>query len=263
MTKKKLKAVVQKNERIAENIFSLTVRAEEEMNVRPGQFVGLYPKSENRLLLRPISICDAAPEESTLRLVYRVSGNGTKEFSEWKAGEEISFLGILGNGYSVEEIAETASGKDGNVLLLGGGIGIPPLLLLAKELSVHTRVTAVLGYKTRETFLTEEFKQYGDVFIATEDGSVGTKGTVLDAVSENRLSHDVICACGPTPMLRAVKAFAKETPCFLSLEERMACGIGACLACVCKTTEEDAHSRVHNARVCVEGPVFSAKEVEI
>ncbi|MEG0215602.1 MAG: dihydroorotate dehydrogenase electron transfer subunit, partial [Hungatella sp.] len=105
----------------------------------------------------------------------------------------------------------------------------------------------------------------GKVYLATEDGSSGTKGNVLDAISEHHLSADVIFACGPTPMLRAIKAYAKEhrIECYLSLEEKMACGIGACLACVCQSVEIDAHSRVHNKRICKDGPVFRAEEVEL
>ena len=261
--KKKIRAIVRKSERIAENIFSMELFTEEPLSVRPGQFVGLYPDGEDKLLLRPISICEYRKETGILRLVYRVQGGGTKEFSGWKEGKETAFLGILGNGYPMEEIAEKAGGETGSVLLFGGGIGIPPLLALARELSAKTKVTTVLGYKTEETFLLHEFEQYGPVFTATEDGSCGTKGTVLDAVRENGISGDVLCACGPTPMLRAVKHFAEGRDCYLSLEERMACGIGACLACVCKTTDIDAHSHVHNARVCVEGPVFAADRVEI
>ena len=110
-----------------------------------------------------------------------------------------------------------------------------------------------------------ELEQYARLLIATEDGSVGTKGNVLDAVRENEVSADVICACGPMPMLRAVKQYAEEQgiPAYISLEERMACGVGACLGCVTKTVSVDSHSHVHNARICTEGPVFDAKEVEI
>ena len=111
----------------------------------------------------------------------------------------------------------------------------------------------------------EDFSPYADVFAATEDGSTGTKGTVIDAISENRLTADVIYACGPTPMLRAVKAYAAElgAECWISMEERMACGIGACLACVCQSRDVDEHSHVHNKRICKDGPVFPAEEVEL
>ena len=123
---------------------------------------------------------------------------------------------------------------------------------------------AVLGYRD-ELFLNEEFEKNGEVYIATEDGSAGTKGNVMDAIRENDLEADVIFACGPKPMLRAIKAYALEKgiPCWVSMEERMACGIGACLGCVCQSTETDAHSHVPNKRVCKDGPVFRSTEVEL
>ena len=146
--------------------------------------------------------------------------------------------------------------------LIGGGIGIPPMVELAKQLGGEKQI--VVGYRD-ELFLTEELKKNGTLFVATEDGSCGTKGNVLDAIRENELKADVIYACGPTPMLRALKGYAEENgiECWLSLEEKMACGIGACLACVCKSKEIDGHSHVHNKRVCKDGPVFLSPEVEL
>ena len=122
----------------------------------------------------------------------------------------------------------------------------------------------MLGYRNQDTFLKEEFEAYGEVLVSTEDGSVGTKGNVIDAVREQAGEGSVIYACGPTPMLKGVKAYAEEMglEAQISLEERMACGIGACLACVCKSKEVDGHTHVHNKRVCKDGPVFDAKEVE-
>ena len=147
-------------------------------------------------------------------------------------------------------------------MLMGGGIGIPPMLETAKAIQGEKLI--VSGYRD-ELFLTEELNAAGELYLATEDGSAGTKGNVLDAVRANRLEADVIFACGPTPMLRAIKAYALEKgiPCWISMEERMACGIGACLACVCKSTEIDGHSLVHNKRICKDGPVFLSTEVEI
>ena len=145
---------------------------------------------------------------------------------------------------------------------MGGGIGIPPMLQTAQEL--NGQKTAILGYRD-ELFLNDEFQAYADVCVATEDGSTGTKGNVMDAIRENALEADVIFACGPTPMLRAIKAYAEEKniPCWISMEERMACGVGACLACVCKSKEIDSHSHVHNKRICKDGPVFLSTEVEL
>ena len=162
-------------------------------------------------------------------------------------------VGPLGNGYPK---------KSKRALLLGGGIGVPPILQLAKELDCEKAI--VLGYRD-ERFLEEEFRRQGNVYIATEDGSFGTQGNVLDAIRENGLEGEIIYACGPMPMLRAVKKYAAEhgMECWISLEERMACGIGACLGCVCKSTKKDDHTHVHNKRICTEGPVFRAEEVDI
>ena len=147
---------------------------------------------------------------------------------------------------------------------MGGGIGVPPILELARQIDCGKK-QIVVGYRDSGTFLREELERHGEVYISTEDGSIGTKGNVMDAVKEQRLDADVIYACGPAPMLRAVKAYAEERQieCYISLEERMACGIGACLACVCKSRERDAHSNVHNKRICKDGPVFLSTEVEI
>lgn len=289
--KKKVIMTVTDSSCLAEGIYSLTLQypegeAPEAGEVIPGQFAGLYPSDPSKLLMRPISICRWLPDSGELRFVYRVAGGGTSEFSRLSGGDTLAMLGILGNGYDLGLLA----GK--RVLLLGGGIGVPPMLELAARLaepagvqspkmqslqtqSAHeepsellpaaTEVTAVLGYRDGNLFLKQDFAGYARVLIATEDGSIGTRGNVLDAVHGQNVEADVICACGPMPMLRAVKQYArqKNIPAYLSLEERMACGVGACLGCVTKTTHKDAHSQVNNARVCTEGPVFAAEEVEI
>ena len=238
---------------IGTGIYDLTLQTEEiAPAAKAGQFVSLYCKDGSRLLPRPISLCSIDRQNRTLRLVYRVAGKGTEEFSGLEEKDEVKILGPLGNGFELLEK---------KAFLIGGGIGIPPMLQLAKELNCEK--TAVLGYRD-ELFLLEDFKAVCDTYIATEDGSAGTKGNVLDAIRENALSADVIYACGPTPMLRALRAYANEhnMECYISMEERMACGIGACLACVCKSKEKDGHTNVHNKRICKEGPVFNAKEVE-
>ncbi len=127
------------------------------------------------------------------------------------------------------------------------------------------RRTAVIGYRDKETFLADELRKYADVVIATEDGSVGTKGNVIDAIRAEKLTADIIYACGPTPMLKALKTYAMENgiECYISLEEKMACGIGACLGCVCHSKDIDEHSNVRNKRICKDGPVFRAEEVEL
>lgn len=255
--KKKITARVVSQREIAPQIFDLWLETELASDAHPGQFIAVYPKSADTLLPRPISICEVDKERSRLRLVYRIAGKGTKEFSGWQEDEKVSVLGVLGNGFPLEK----AQGK--KVFLMGGGIGIPPMLQLAKELQAEKQI--ILGYRNRDLFLSEELRQNGTVYTATEDGSAGCCGNVLDAVRENGLQAEVIMACGPMPMLRAIKKYAAENgiEAYLSLEERMACGVGACLGCVCKTKEVDHHSHVHNARICTDGPVFEAKEVDI
>lgn len=250
-------------EKIAGDVFSMWLGTEKiALEAKPGQFVSVYSNDGSRLLPRPISICEVSEDKKSLRLVYRVAGKGTEEFSGLKAGDSLSVLGPLGNGFPLER----ARGK--RVFLMGGGIGIPPMVEAAKELDGDKRI--IVGYRD-ELFLQEELKKYGTVYTATEDGSAGTPGNVLDAIMENGLTEeagqeaDIIFACGPTPMLKAIKAFAQEMEieCWLSLEEKMACGIGACLACVCQSKEMDEHSQVHNKRVCKDGPVFLSTEVEL
>ncbi len=244
-------------EKIGTGIYSMWIQTEQIANqAQPGQFVSVYCRDGSRLLPRPISICETDKQRAQIRLVYRVAGKGTEEFARLHPGVPLRVMGPLGNGFPLREA------QDKKVLLVGGGIGIPPMLETAKQLD--TRKELVMGYRD-ELFLDQELKRYGTLYIATEDGSEGTKGNVLDAIRENELHPEVIFACGPIPMLRALKIYAEERkiPCWISLEERMACGIGACLGCVCKTKEIDSHSHVHNKRVCKDGPVFLSTEVEI
>lgn len=276
--------------RIGNDIFSLKLAAEQiAAAAKPGQFVSVYANDSARLLPRPISVCEADVRSGILRLVFRIAGAGTREFSRLEEGERVMLVGPLGNGFPLER----AEAK--RVFLIGGGIGIPPMLELAKrltsaegegtgsfsmlELAKRLRVCdgegdaedqaeravdvkAVLGYRD-ERFLLEDFPC--ETVVATEDGSFGTRGTVLDAIRAHGLTADVIYACGPIPMLRALKQYALEsgTECWLSMEEKMACGIGACLSCVCRSTEIDEHSQVKNKRVCTEGPVFLSTEIEL
>lgn len=249
-------AIVVSQKEIAVSIYDLTIQTKDiAAHAKAGQFVSLYCNDGTKILPRPISLCGIDKEAGTLRMVYRVTGEntGTEQFSKMKEGDTVRILGPLGNGFPL---------GDKKAFLIGGGIGIPPMLQLAKELDCEK--TAVLGYRD-ELFLLDDFQAVCDTYIATEDGSAGTKGNVLDAVKANGLDADIIYACGPTPMLRALKTYAEENnmECYISMEERMACGIGACLACVCKTKEKDHHTNVHNKRICKEGPVFNAKEVEL
>ncbi len=279
--KKKETVTLLSQREISPGIFDLLLETDLAREAHAGQFVGVYPKGKDKLLPRPISICEVSDDLTALRLVYRVSGEGTKELSTLRAGDGIDILGILGNGYEFTKFVEHAETKsdtqillelmDLNIVLLGGGIGIPPMLQTAKELHAHgCKPVIVAGYRNRDLFLAEDLKKYGKLLIATEDGSVGTKGTVLDAVKEDLLNPDIILACGPMPMLKAVARYSeslnkagKKNEAFLSLEERMACGVGACLGCVTRTKEKDGHSHVKNARICTDGPVFRAGDLDI
>lgn len=258
MAKVKIKSTVAEQKKLAEGIYSMWLLAEEiAVQAKPGQFISVYSNDKSRVLPRPISICEIDREQGKLRIVYRVVGKGTEEFSKASSGDTFEILGPLGNGFPLEK----AKGK--RVLMVGGGIGVPPMLQTAKE--AEAEAVIVSGYRNSDLFLKEELENAGSLYIATEDGSVGTKGNVLDAIRENGIQADVMFACGPTPMLRALKQYAEEKnmPCWISMEEKMACGIGACLACVCQSKDVDAHSHVHNKRICKDGPVFLSTEVEL
>lgn len=257
--KRKVQAVIVSQEQLADQIYSMWLQFPTDYNAAemavPGQFISMYCKEGSRLLPRPISICECDPGEAKLRVVYRVVGDGTEEFSKMQAGSQIDVMGPLGNGYSC---------RQGKAILIGGGIGIPPMLELAKTLKKEgVEVQAVLGYRDADLFLKQEFDAYVQTYVSTEDGSVGTKGNVIDAIRAENITGDVIYACGPMPMLQGVRDYAAEQQieAQISLEERMACGIGACLACVCQSEEKDAHSNVHNKRICKDGPVFDAREI--
>lgn len=247
-------ARVYSQEALTEDIFSMYLTTEQiAAEAKPGQFISLYSHDGASLLPRPISICET--DQDRIRIVYRVVGKGTKEFSRYQSGETVRIMGPLGNGFPLE----AAAGK--TALVLGGGVGIFPLLELCKRLPVRPNI--VLGYRD-QVFLQEAFAAVGQVYVATEDGSRGTRGNVLDAVRAEQIPADLIYACGPAPMLRAVKQYAadRDLEAWISMEEKMACGIGACLACVCQSKDVDAHTNVHNKRICKDGPVFRAQEVE-
>lgn len=254
MGKIKMTADIVRQEMIATDIYSMIIHAKEiAVQAKPGQFVDLYSADGSRLLPRPISLCEIDKKAGNLRLVYRIAGKGTTEFSRLTSEHTIDILGPLGNGFNMES---------GKAVIIGGGIGIPPMLQLAKELECEKNI--VLGYRDEE-FLSSEFKPYGEVYMSSDSGTIGVKGTVMDAIKEYGIEGTHIYACGPTPMLRAIRDYALEKGirAQLSLEEKMACGVGACLACVCKSKDVDDHSMVKNKRVCKDGPVFYAEEVEL
>ncbi|NLK21920.1 MAG: dihydroorotate dehydrogenase electron transfer subunit [Epulopiscium sp.] len=248
------KLVIIQNKEIAPNMYSMILDAKEITDkAKPGQFINIYSRGEARLLPRPISICEINKKEGTIKLIYAVAGKGTEEFSKILAGEKIEVLGPLGNGFMID------NNKTKNIVI-GGGVGTPPLLELVKNLK--GQIDIYLGYRT-DPILIEEFKKYSkEVHVATEDGSVGLKGNVLELMKKNNAEGEIIYSCGPKPMLRAVSNWAKEKniPMQVSLEERMACGIGACVGCVCKTKAKDDTDWEHK-RVCKDGPVFWSNEV--
>lgn len=217
---------------------------------KPGQFVNVSC-GEGHLLRRPISICEASGVQ--LRLVFEVRGEGTQWLSERQAGESVSVLGPLGRGFDVE-------GK--KVLFVGGGIGVPPLLWAAKRAA---KADAALGFSTEgRAILLEDFANVcGESSVTTDDGSLGLKGNALDAakVLLEKNSYDAVCACGPKILLKytAEAAEAAGIPCQVSMEERMGCGVGACLVCAVKLRDEKGET--YYGHVCKNGPVFSSKEV--
>jgi len=250
------KMTVVKQQEIAHSIFELTLKGElvSEMK-QPGQFVHLkVSDSFEPLLRRPISICDIDPEQKQFTMIYRAEGRGTKLLALKKEAEFIDVLGPLGNGFPVEEAAQGET-----ALLVGGGIGVPPLYELSQRLTAKgVKVVHVLGFQSKDVaFYEERFASLGETYIATVDGSLGTKGFVTDVIVNKNISFDILYSCGPTPMLKALENSYVDKKLFLSLEERMACGIGACFACVCKATKEGTDYK----KVCSDGPVFRSGEV--
>lgn len=248
--KSQKKAIVIKQERISEDIYSLWLESDTR-NVNPGQFFMLYPKDNSRLLGRPISVCDV--ENDKIRFVYQKKGKGTSEFSALSLGEEITIMGPLGNGFHLTK-------KSSSPIIIGGGIGVAPLLYTAKQIK---NATVILGYKNN-TFLVDEFKKFStDVLVATETGREGIKGTVIDVLNERKINKGTILSCGPMPMLRAITKYANDNKIetFVSLEGRMACGIGVCLGCVTPSNKINSHYMNNKLCICKDGPVFKASEV--
>jgi len=257
MIQKELCKILSQNE-IASDIYELTIEGELVTQItEPGQFVHIKVSNGlDPLLRRPISISSYDYEQKSLTMIYRKDGRGTSMLAELRPGMFVDILGPLGNGFPVDEVSigDTA-------LLVGGGIGVPPLYELSNQLVAKgVKVIHVLGFQTTSAvFYEEEFLKNGETYIATADGSYGRKGFVTDVMKE--LQFDCIYTCGPTPMLRAIEQNYQDKKVFLSLEERMGCGIGACFACVCK--KKDDPTGVSYKKVCSDGPVFRAGEVLI
>ena len=234
---------VAENRKIASSVYEMTLSGDTSDITAPGQFVNI--QLDGFFLRRPISVCDC--ENGTLRLIYKVVGKGTEYMSKLTSGAELDVLTGLGNGYNTEVSGERP-------LLLGGGVGVPPMFMLAKELLAEGKVfTVILGFNTEsEVFYEEEFKALGArVLVTTADGSKGIKGFVTDAM--DTIDYTYFYTCGPEPMLKAVYNKSVTSGQF-SFEERMGCGFGACMGCSCKT-------KYGNKRICKDGPVLVKEEI--
>ncbi|MBQ8291318.1 MAG: dihydroorotate dehydrogenase electron transfer subunit [Clostridia bacterium] len=243
-------ATIVKNEKIAENIYAVTFDVGEDVAVRAGQF-GDIALGGTRLLRRPIAVCKA--EKNLVTFCYQLRGEGTRELKELGAGTRLNVLMPLGNGFYVEE-------NEKKVALVGGGVGVFPLISVLRAYGGAKEISAYIGYRNAAAVCgTEEFEKANKFVAVTDDGSYGEKMNAVQAFEKDLANNrpDVVLACGPTPMLRALKAVTDKAglACYVSLEERMGCGIGACLVCVCDKTDGK------KARVCKDGPVFNANDV--
>lgn len=242
---KNLKFEIRENVPIAKDIFRMSLSSHEFQGMKSGQFVNVA--LDGRFLRRPISVCDS--EAGRLVLVYKIVGKGTLQMSQMTPGKSLDILVNLGHGFTPSSCSTSA-------LLLGGGVGVAPLYQLAKELLAEGKqVTVVLGFNTSsEVVLKDEFSRLGaEVYVATLDGSEGTKGFVTDVVREKKPSFDYYYVCGPKPMEKAVYSQIQGTG-EISLEERMGCGTGICYGCSCHTT-------LGPKRICKDGPVFKKEEI--
>lgn len=256
---KELKGKVFLNEKIAPGIYEMDLQLPEEIGFRCGQFVNLSVGDGAHLLRRPFAVTFYNREMRIVGICYQVKGEGTKLLSEKKEGDELACVLPLGNGFTI-------GAEQRRVALVGGGVGVFPLLSVLNEYHESDKFfSSCMGFRCEEYVNTFGLfdKRSDEFFAATDDGSFGVKGNAVQLFFEHydTIRPDVILSCGPTPMLRALKTGLKErgitVPCYVSLEERMGCGIGACLVCVCKKSDGK------NARVCKDGPVFEINEVEI
>ena len=233
---------ITENLRVAENVYKMVLEDPELEEMKPGQFVNI--RLDGLYLRRPISVCES--EAGSLTIIYKVVGKGTEQMSRMKEREKLDVLTGLGNGYDLSKAGDRP-------LLLGGGVGVPPLVMLARKLREQGKdVTAVLGFNTmEEVFGQAAFEIMGvNTIVTTADGTFGTKGFVTDAMPED---YSYFYTCGPEPMLKAVYRKTKTSGQF-SFEERMGCGFGACMGCSCKTI-------TGNKRICREGPVLEKEEI--
>ncbi|WLD95094.1 dihydroorotate dehydrogenase electron transfer subunit [Alkalihalobacillus sp. AL-G] len=252
--------VVTENIEIARNIFQLSFKGDivKEMK-EPGQFLHLRASDQYiPLLRRPISICDVNLEKQECTMLYRADGEGTTLLSEKRQGDNLDVLGPLGNGFPLDSVE-----KGETALLVGGGIGVPPLYYLSKKLvEKGVKVIHVLGFGSAEdSFYEQNFNELGETVITTIDGSVGFQGFVTDYMRKEHPSYDVLYACGPTPMLNALEQQLHPERAYFSFEERMGCGIGACFACVCHVQGDETGTSYK--KVCSDGPVFPVGVIQL
>ncbi len=243
--------IVSKKE-LVKNVFELVLKADiADVNYVAGQFVHIEVPMKNHVLRRPITVAKWNKEESTFSVVIRAIGEGTQAITNLSVNQTLNVILTLGYGFKVNDLK-----KDSNLLLIGGGLGIPALLEAAKAAqSKGVNVTSILGFGSQSAvFYEEEFKAYGDCLICTDDGSYGIHGHVGVGLDSLDRSFDEVYACGPLALSKMVQTKYPES--YLSLEERMACGIGACAGCVVFSTDKET-----NFKVCKDGPVFKAKEV--
>ncbi len=234
---------VAENFEIAKNTYKMVLLGDVSDFTAPGQFVNI--KLEGKYLRRPISVCDLG--ENSLTLIYKVVGGGTEQMAEMKKGTKLDILTSLGNGYNT-----SLSGD--KPLLIGGGVGVPPMYLLCRKLIEEGKsVSVVLGFNSKaEVFYEEDFKCLGaKVYVTTADGSYGIKGFVTDAMKD--IDYTYFFTCGPEPMFKAIEKSVKTSGQY-SFEERMGCGFGACMGCSCKT-------KYGNKRICKDGPVMVREEI--
>ena len=246
-------ATVVKNEKIAENVYEITFDVGEDVKIRAGQF-GNISVGGAHLLRRPIAICKS--EKNLVSFCYQIKGEGTQKLKTLGAGTQLNVLLPLGNGFFAEE-------NERKIALVGGGVGVFPLISVLREYGAEKEISAYIGYRNQGAVCgVEEFDKAKKFVAVTDDGSYGEKMNAVQAFARALQSGerpDVVFACGPTPMLKALKSLVEkeDLPCYVSLEERMGCGIGACVVCVCDLTNGK------KARVCKDGPVFNVNEVTL
>lgn len=253
-----LKEKINQMSQLSPVIYKMTIRSEYiAQNASAGQFVNVKcSEGIQALLRRPISICSVDKERNTVDIVFQVKGIGTEVLSTKQPGDAVDLIAPLGKGFDISK-------ENKKIAVVGGGIGIFPLLYILKE-QQNAEKTAFLGFRSKDyAVMTDAFENVSDkLYITTDDGSVGQKGLVVDQLEEYLKENkiDVIYTCGPTPMLKSVVEIADRynIPCQVSMEQRMGCGIGACLVCACKTRLGDEWEYSH---VCKDGPVFWSHEV--